>query len=50
MDRPPAGPSDHWCATAVHSNGVQLPLITRPIGQLDDCVEAIADWLTSPQG
>ncbi|MER7692441.1 hypothetical protein [Streptomyces sp. NPDC097610] len=50
VSRAPTGPLDHWCAVAVDSKGVQRPLITRPIPQLGDCVEAIADWLTSPQG
>ncbi|MFD5757502.1 hypothetical protein ACFWIZ_20385 [Streptomyces sp. NPDC127044] len=49
VDRPPSGPCDHWCAVSVDSKGVQRPLITRPVAQLTGCVDAIADWLTSPQ-
>ncbi|MGW2612721.1 hypothetical protein ACWC4A_52035 [Streptomyces mirabilis] len=50
VDRAPTGPLDHWCAVSVDSKGVQRPLISRPVRQLGNCVDAIADWLTSPQG
>ncbi|MFC8664016.1 hypothetical protein [Streptomyces sp. NPDC057199] len=49
VDRAPAGPSDHWCAVSVDGRGVQRPLFARPVAQLTGCVDAIADWLTSPQ-
>jgi hypothetical protein len=50
VDRAPTGPRDHWCAVSVDSKGAQHSLMTRPVAQLTGLVDAIADWLTSPQG
>lgn len=47
LDRPPARPGDEWQVMTGDGNGTESTLMTRRADRLDDCAEAIANWLTS---
>ncbi|MCZ1021461.1 hypothetical protein [Streptomyces noursei] len=49
VDRAPVSGSDVWRVAAGDGNGTEWDLMTRPISQLADCVEAISTWLATPQ-
>jgi hypothetical protein len=48
VDRTP-GPWDQWRVMVADATGCERHLITRPLGRLSACVEAVADWATTPQ-
>ncbi|WP_228983489.1 hypothetical protein [Streptomyces sp. DH12] len=48
VTRPPVRPGDEWKLMYVARNGRERELMTRPVARLDECVEAIAEWATSP--
>jgi hypothetical protein len=48
VTRPP-GSGDDWRVLAGDGTGAERELMTRPADQLAECVEAIADWITTPQ-
>ncbi|MGW1037529.1 hypothetical protein [Streptomyces antibioticus] len=48
VTRAPAD-GDVWDVVRGDGTGAECTLLTRPVDQLAACVEAIADWLTTPQ-
>ncbi|MFD0253683.1 hypothetical protein ACFVGX_22515 [Streptomyces sp. NPDC127113] len=47
VDRAPVT-GDEWTVLAWNGSGPERELITRPADRFAECVEAIADWVTSP--
>ncbi|MGW2109919.1 hypothetical protein [Streptomyces sp. NPDC001948] len=48
VTRAPAD-GDVWDVVRGDGTGAECSLLTRPVDQLAACVEAIADWITTPQ-
>ncbi|MFE7525791.1 hypothetical protein ACFU7Y_08705 [Kitasatospora sp. NPDC057542] len=48
VSRAPAS-GDMWHVRTGDGTGDEHMLLTRPVDQLDECVEAIAEWITTPQ-